>query len=127
QDNVTVAGTLMGLRPGEARRRFPQVISFAELEEFADMPLANYSSGMQVRLAFSTSFQVDADVLLFDEVLAVGDALFQRKCLDTFARLIAAGHTIVYVSHALDTVRQFADRALLLERGETVALGEPDQ
>jgi ABC-type polysaccharide/polyol phosphate transport system ATPase subunit/ABC-type polysaccharide/polyol phosphate export permease len=125
-DNVTVAGTLMGLRSAEARRRFPQVISFAELEEFVDMPLANYSTGMQVRLAFSTSFQVDADVLLFDEVLAVGDALFQRKCLDTFARLIASGHTIVYVSHSLETVRQFADRVLLLDRGRMVELGEPD-
>jgi ABC-type polysaccharide/polyol phosphate transport system ATPase subunit/ABC-type polysaccharide/polyol phosphate export permease len=125
-DNVTVAGTLMGLRPAEARRRLPRVIEFAELEEFVDMPLANYSSGMQVRLAFSTSFQVDAEVLLFDEVLAVGDAMFQRKCLDTFARLIAAGHTIVYVSHSLETIRQFADRALLLERGRMVKMGEPD-
>jgi len=68
RDNVTIAGTLMGLRPDEARRRFPQVIGFAELEEFVNMPLANYSSGMQVRLAFSTSFQVDADVLLFKPV-----------------------------------------------------------
>jgi ABC-type polysaccharide/polyol phosphate transport system ATPase subunit/ABC-type polysaccharide/polyol phosphate export permease len=126
RDNVTVAGTLMGLRPAEARRRFPRVISFAELEEFVEMRLANYSSGMQVRLAFSTSFQVDAEVLLFDEVLAVGDELFQRKCLDTFQRLIAAGHTILYVSHNLDTVRRFADRALLLERGRTIALGDPE-
>jgi ABC-type polysaccharide/polyol phosphate transport system ATPase subunit/ABC-type polysaccharide/polyol phosphate export permease len=126
-DNVMVAGTMMGLRPGEARRRFPQVISFAELEEFADMPLATYSSGMQVRLAFSTSFQVDAEVLLFDEVLAVGDALFRRKCLDAFERLIAAGHTIVYVSHSLDTIEKFADRALLLERGRMVRIGEPQE
>nr|MDQ6914824.1 ABC transporter ATP-binding protein [Actinomycetota bacterium] len=126
RDNVTVAGTLMGLRRAEARRRVPRVIGFAELEEFVDMPLANYSSGMQVRLAFSTSFQVDAEVLLFDEVLAVGDALFQRKCLDTFARLIGEGRTILYVSHSLATVRQFADRVLLLERGRMIQLGEPD-
>jgi ABC-type polysaccharide/polyol phosphate transport system ATPase subunit/ABC-type polysaccharide/polyol phosphate export permease len=126
-ENVAVAGTLMGLRPGEARRRFPEVISFAELEEFADMPIANYSSGMQVRLAFSTTFQVDADVLLFDEVLAVGDALFRRKCLETFERLISRGHTIIYVTHALDTVKRFADRVLLLERGEVVKLGEPEE
>ena len=126
RDNVEVAGTLMGLRPGEARRRFPSVISFAELDEFIDLPLANYSSGMEVRLAFSTSFQVDADLLLFDEVLAVGDEAFKRKCLDTFERLIDRGHTIVYVTHGLDTVRKFADRALLLERGKAVALGEPE-
>ena len=124
-DNVLVAGTLMGLRPAEARRRFPSVIGFAELEEFVEMPIANYSSGMQVRLAFSTSFQVDAEVLLFDEVLAVGDELFRRKCLDTFERLIARGHTIIYVTHSLETVTQFADRVLLLDRGHAVALGEP--
>jgi ABC-type polysaccharide/polyol phosphate transport system ATPase subunit/ABC-type polysaccharide/polyol phosphate export permease len=126
RDNVEVAGTLMGLRPAEARRRFPSVISFAELEDFVEMQLGNYSSGMQVRLAFSTSFQVDADLLLFDEVLAVGDELFRRKCMDTFERLIARGHTIVYVTHSLETVKKFADRVLLLDHGEVVALGEPD-
>jgi ABC-type polysaccharide/polyol phosphate transport system ATPase subunit/ABC-type polysaccharide/polyol phosphate export permease len=125
-DNVTVAGTLMGLRPAEARRRFPRVITFAELDEFVNMPLANYSSGMQARLAFSTSFQVDADVLLFDEVLAVGDELFQRKCFETFQRLIAGGHTVLYVTHSLDTVTRFADRALLLERGRAIAIGGPE-
>jgi hypothetical protein len=91
-DNVTVAATLMGLRPAEARRRFPEVIGFAELEEFVDMKLANYSSGMQARLGFATAIQVDAEVFLFDEVLAVGDALFQRKCFDTFERLVSGGH-----------------------------------
>jgi ABC-type polysaccharide/polyol phosphate transport system ATPase subunit/ABC-type polysaccharide/polyol phosphate export permease len=126
RDNVEVAGTLMGLRPAEARRRFPSVVSFAELEDFVEMQLANYSSGMQVRLAFSTSFQVDADVLLFDEVLAVGDELFRRKCMATFERLIERGHTIVYVTHSLETVRKFADRVLLLDHGRAVALGEPD-
>jgi len=125
-DNVAMAGTMMGLSPAEARRRFPEVISFAELEDFADMPIATYSSGMQVRLAFATSFRVDADVLLFDEVLAVGDEMFQRKCIETFERLIEKGHTIIYVSHSLDTIRKFADRALLLEQGEVVTLGEPE-
>ena len=127
EDNVIMAGTLMGMEPGEAKRRFPQVISFAELEEFADMPIVNYSSGMQVRLAFSTSFQADAEVLLFDEVLAVGDALFQRKCKETFDRLVSTGHTIVYVSHSLDTVAKFADRVLLLDEGRMIALGRPDE
>lgn len=126
-DNVTLAGTLMGLRPADARSRFPRVISFAELEEFVELPIANYSSGMALRLAFSTSFQVDADVLLFDEVLAVGDELFQRKCLETFERLIAEGRTIVYVSHNLETVRQFADRVLLLDHGCAIEIGAPDE
>jgi ABC-type polysaccharide/polyol phosphate transport system ATPase subunit/ABC-type polysaccharide/polyol phosphate export permease len=127
EDNVIMAGTLMGMQPAEAKRRFPQVISFAELEEFAEMPIVNYSSGMQVRLAFSTSFQADAEVLLFDEVLAVGDALFQRKCKETFDRLVSTGHTIVYVSHSLDTVAKFADRVLLLDEGRMIALGEPEE
>jgi ABC-type polysaccharide/polyol phosphate transport system ATPase subunit/ABC-type polysaccharide/polyol phosphate export permease len=126
RDNVEVAGTLMGLRPSEARRRFPSVITFAELEEFVDLQLGNYSSGMQVRLAFATSFQVDAELLLFDEVLAVGDEVFRQKSLATFERLIERGHTIIYVSHALDTVKKLADRVLLLDRGKAVALGEPE-
>ncbi len=126
RDNVEVAGTLMGLRPGEARRRFPSVITFAELEDYVDLQLGNYSSGMQVRLAFATSFQVDAEMLLFDEVLAVGDEVFRQKSLATFERLIERGHTIIYVSHALDTVKKLADRVLLLDRGKAVALGEPE-
>ena len=126
RDNVEVAGTLMGLSPAEARYRFPSVITFAELEEFVDLPLGNYSSGMQVRLAFSTSFQVGAELLLFDEVLAVGDEAFKQKCMATFDRLIERGHTIIYVSHSLDTVRQFSNRVLLLEHGHAVALGDPE-
>src|SRR5688500_12968145 len=127
RDNVEVAGTLMGLGPAEARRRFPSVLTFAELEEFVDLPLGNYSSGMQVRLAFSTSFQVGAELLIFDEVLAVGDEVFKDKCLATFDRLIERGHTIIYVSHALETVKKHADRVLLLDKGRAVALGEPDE
>ena len=125
-DNVTVNGTLLGLSPAEARRRLGSILEFAELEDFAEMKLKNYSSGMQVRLGFATAIQVDADVLLVDEVLAVGDALFQRKCFDTFRRLKDENRTIVYVSHDLSTVKQFADRVLLLERGEVVELDRPD-
>jgi ABC-type polysaccharide/polyol phosphate transport system ATPase subunit len=126
KDNVIVNATLMGLPPGEARRRFADVIAFAELEDFVEMKLKNYSSGMQVRLGFATAIQVDAEILLVDEVLAVGDALFQRKCFDTFRRLIDEGRTIIYVSHDLATVNRFADRALLLENGEMVCLDVPE-
>jgi ABC-type polysaccharide/polyol phosphate transport system ATPase subunit len=125
-DNVTVNATLIGLTPSEARRRFADVIAFAELEEFTEMKLKNYSSGMQVRLGFATAIQVDADILLVDEVLAVGDALFQRKCFDTFRRLKDEGCTIMYVSHDLETVKRFADRALLLDHGRVVDIGRPD-
>jgi hypothetical protein len=121
-----VNATLIGLTTGEARRRFGKVIEFAELEDFVEMKLKNYSSGMQVRLGFATAIQVDADILLVDEVLAVGDAIFQQKCFDTFRRLKDEGRTIIYVSHDLATVQRFADRAILLEAGEIVEMGRPE-
>ena len=96
---------MLGLTPREARERFDEVIEFAELEEFADLKLKNYSSGMQVRLAFSVMIQVDADVLLIDEVLAVGDAAFQQKCFDEFNRLRDEGRTILFVTHDMGAVR----------------------
>ena len=101
------------------------MIEFAELEEFQDLKLKNYSSGMHVRLAFSVAIQVDADILLIDEVLAVGDAAFQQKCFDVFNRLRDEGRTIVFVTHDMGSVNRFCHRALLLERGDVVALGKP--
>jgi ABC-type polysaccharide/polyol phosphate transport system ATPase subunit len=125
RDNVLINGVMLGLSRREAKRRFDQVIAFAELEEFVDLPLKNYSSGMSVRLAFSVAVQVDADVLLVDEVLAVGDAAFQQKCFEQFAQLKAAGKTIVFVTHDMGSVERFCDRAMLLERGNMIGLGEP--
>jgi ABC-type polysaccharide/polyol phosphate transport system ATPase subunit len=125
-DNVTVNATLIGLAPGEARRRFGDIIAFAELEDFVEMKLKNYSSGMQVRLGFATAIQADADILLIDEVLAVGDALFQEKCFDTFRRLKDEGRTIIFVSHDLETVQRFSDRALLLEGAKIAEMGSPE-
>src|ERR671914_921314 len=98
RDNVTINAIMLGLSRREARERFDEIIAFAELEEFLDLKLKNYSSGMSVRLAFSCAIQVDADVLLVDEVLAVGDAAFQQKCFEQFHRLKAAGKTIVFVT-----------------------------
>ena len=95
-------------------------IEFAELEEFIDLKLKNYSSGMHVRLAFAVMIQVDADVLLIDEVLAVGDAAFQQKCFDEFDRMRDEGRTILFVTHDMGAVERFCDRALLLERGRVV-------
>jgi ABC-type polysaccharide/polyol phosphate transport system ATPase subunit len=125
RENVIINAVMLGLTPAEARRRFDEVIAFAELEEFVDLKLKNYSSGMHVRLAFAVMVQVDADVLLIDEVLAVGDAAFQQKCYDEFARMRAEGRTILLVTHAMGLVERFCDRAMLLERGKMVALGEP--
>jgi len=125
RENVLVNAVLLGLSRREARRRFDDIIAFAELEEFLDLKLKNYSSGMHVRLAFAVATQVDADVLLIDEVLAVGDAAFQRKCFDQFHRLKAAGRTIVLVTHDMKSVERFCDRAMLLERGKVIDIGEP--
>jgi ABC-type polysaccharide/polyol phosphate transport system ATPase subunit len=125
RDNVIMNGIMLGLSPREAATRFEDVIRFAELEEFLDLKLKNYSSGMHVRLAFSVMIQVDADILLIDEVLAVGDAAFQQKCFDVFNEKRDAGKTIVFVTHDMAAVERFCHRAMLLERGEIVALGQP--
>ena len=125
RDNVIMNGIMLGLSPREARKRYESVIEFAELEEFKDLKLKNYSSGMQVRLAFSVAIQVDADILLIDEVLAVGDAAFQQKCFDVFTGMREQGKTIVFVTHDMAALRRFCHRALLLERGSMVHVGEP--
>lgn len=125
RDNVIVNAALLGISSSEANRRFPEIIRFAELEQFVALKLKNYSSGMQVRLGFATAIQADAEVFLVDEVLAVGDARFQEKCFDTFRQMKREGHTVVYVTHDLATVERFCDRALWLEDGEVAALGDP--
>ena len=124
-ENVTLNGIMLGLSPREARARYRRVIEFAELEDFQDLKLKNYSSGMHVRLAFSVAIQVDAEVLLIDEVLAVGDAAFQQKCFDVFNRMREEGRTIIFVSHDMGAVTRFCHRAMLLERGGIVAIGDP--
>jgi ABC-type multidrug transport system ATPase subunit len=118
---------MMGLSPREARARYDAVIDFAELREFEELKLKNYSSGMHVRLAFSVAIQVDAEILLVDEVLAVGDAAFQQKCFDVFNRMRDDGRTIVFVTHDMGSLNRFCHRALLLERGSVVHLGEPHE
>jgi ABC-type polysaccharide/polyol phosphate transport system ATPase subunit len=127
RDNVVMNGIMLGLSPREARRRYESVIEFAELEEFKDLKLKNYSSGMHVRLAFSVAIQVDADILMIDEVLAVGDAAFQQKCFDVFNDLRDRGRTIIFVTHDMGSLQRFCHRALLLERGTPVHLGEPHE
>jgi ABC-type lipoprotein export system ATPase subunit len=117
---------MLGLSPREARRRADGIIDFAGLEEFTELKLKNYSSGMLVRLAFSVMIQVDADVLLIDEVLAVGDAAFQQKCYEEFERIRSSGATVLLVTHDMSAVQRFCDRALLLEHGRAVELGDPE-
>jgi ABC-type polysaccharide/polyol phosphate transport system ATPase subunit len=125
RDNVVMNGIMLGLSPRQARERFQHVVEFAELEEFVDLKLKNYSSGMHVRLAFSVMIQVEADILLIDEVLAVGDAAFQQKCFDAFFRMRDEGRTVLFVTHDMGAVQRFCHRALLLERGNVVCIDEP--
>jgi ABC-2 type transport system ATP-binding protein len=124
-DNVILNGVMMGLTPREARRRFDEVMDFADLHDFADLRLKNYSSGMQVRLGFSVMLQVAADVLLIDEVLAVGDAAFQQKCEEALTRLHREGRTIVFVTHSMPLVERFCERAMLLHHGKIARIGDP--
>lgn len=125
RDNVIINAIMLGLTRKEAKRRFDAIIDFAELHDFLDMKLKNYSSGMRVRLAFSVAVQVDADILLIDEVLAVGDAAFQQKCFEQFQAMHAEGRTIVLVTHDMSAIERFCDRAMLLERGDVVNVGDP--
>jgi ABC-2 type transport system ATP-binding protein len=126
RDNALLNATMLGLSPREARRRFDSVIDFAELGEFVDLKIKNYSSGMLVRLAFSVMIHVDAEILLIDEVLAVGDAAFQQKCYDEFERIRRSGATMLFVTHDMSAVQRFCDRAMLLEHGRQVELGDPE-
>jgi ABC-type polysaccharide/polyol phosphate transport system ATPase subunit len=125
RDNVMINAIMLGLTRQQARARFDDIIAFAELEDFLDLKLKNYSSGMTVRLGFSVAIQVDAEVLLIDEVLAVGDASFQHKCFAEFHRLKDEGRTILFVTHDMAAVERFCDRAVLLDHGRMVDIGEP--
>jgi ABC-type polysaccharide/polyol phosphate transport system ATPase subunit len=127
RDNVMINAIMLGLTRKQARERFDEIIAFAELEDFLDLRLKNYSSGMSVRLAFSVAIQVEAEILLIDEVLAVGDAAFQQKCFDEFERLKKAGRTILFVTHDMGSIERFCDRAMLLEKGRTVMVGDPGE
>jgi ABC-2 type transport system ATP-binding protein len=127
RENVELNGVMMGLGRREARRRLDSVLDFAELRDFVDLKLKNYSSGMMVRLAFSVMVEADADVMLVDEVLAVGDAAFAQKCTDVFREKRNAGKTLVLVTHDMATVQAFCDRALLIHDGEQRYLGDPEE
>lgn len=123
RDNVLINGTLLGLSRRDLEERFDEIIAFAELERHVDQRLKNYSSGMQVRLAYSVAIQVPFDILLVDEVLAVGDAKFQQKCARTFDDFQEAGKTLLLVSHSPTAIRDYCDRAILLEDGAIVSIG----
>jgi ABC-type polysaccharide/polyol phosphate transport system ATPase subunit len=127
RDNIRINATLSGLTSRELDKKFERIFEFSELERFVDQKLKNYSSGMLVRLAYSIAIQIPFDVLLLDEVLAVGDENFQQKCFATFDRFKEEGKTVVLVTHALDLLDRFCDRVLLLDHGIVRGIGPPDE
>ena len=125
RENVYLNAALLGIPREDVKKKFDRIVDFAELREFIDMPVKHYSSGMYVRLGFSIAVEVDPDVLLVDEVLAVGDISFQFKCLDRIRDFQKRGKTLLFVSHSLETVEEFCHEAFLIHHGQLVARGEP--
>lgn len=127
RENIFLNGALLGFSRAEMADMYGDIVAFAELERFMDQKLKNYSSGMQVRLAFSIAVKVDSDILLLDEILAVGDAAFQKKCFDYFRELKRSQKTVVFISHDMNAVREYCDRAVLIEKGLVVHAGTAEQ
>lgn len=126
RENIYLNGALLGFSNKEMDAMFDEIVDFAELRDFMDQKLKNYSSGMQVRLAFSIAIRAKGDILLLDEVLAVGDAAFQQKCADYFAS-IKGKQTVVLVTHDMDNVKKYCDRAILIEKGKIKLEGDPEE
>jgi lipopolysaccharide transport system ATP-binding protein len=126
RENIYVNGSILGMRRREIERRFDAIVAFAGMEQFLDTPVKRYSSGMYVRLAFAVAAHLDPEILIVDEVLAVGDATYQRRCIERMTELARSGRTVLFVSHNMDLVQRMCNSAVLLERGEVVAQGAVD-
>jgi ABC-type polysaccharide/polyol phosphate transport system ATPase subunit len=126
RENVFLYGAIMGLKRAQMAARFDQIVEFAEMADWIDEPVKHYSSGMYVRLAFSVAVEVDPDILIIDEVLAVGDAAFQRKCIGRIKEFKRKGKTLLVVSHDLSTIHKISDQLILMEKGQIIAAGDPD-
>ncbi len=127
RDNIYLNGTVLGLTKKQIDEKFNDIVGFSELERFIDQKLKNYSSGMQVRLAFSVAIHANREILLMDEVLAVGDSNFQGKCLEEFNRYHDLGKTVILVSHDISTIQRYCDRAMLLRKGKIEMIGDPEE
>jgi ABC-2 type transport system ATP-binding protein len=127
RENILLNGLLLGLTKRQIKEREESIIEFAELGDFIDSPVKQYSSGMYMRLAFSVATEVDPDILIIDEILGVGDAGFQEKCFDRIEDFRRAGKTILLVSHSMDNIRKLCDRVILLHAGRLVEDGSPDR
>lgn len=127
RENIYLSGTILGLTSKEIDYKFDQIVKFSELDEFIDTPVKHYSSGMYMRLGFSIAVFVEPEILLIDEILAVGDISFQQKCYDKLTEFQKLGVTIILISHSPDIVRHFCKRTLLLENGKIVEFGNTDK
>lgn len=125
RDNVYLNATVLGLTKKQIDRKFDDIMKFSELERFIDQKLKNYSSGMQVRLAFSVAIHANRDILLMDEVLAVGDSNFQHKCLEVFKQFREVGRTVLLVTHDIETAQNFCDRMMSIKSGKLIKIGDP--
>jgi lipopolysaccharide transport system ATP-binding protein len=123
RENIFLNGAILGMKQREIGARFDEIVAFAEVERFLDTPVKRYSSGMYVRLAFAVAAHLDHEILIIDEVLAVGDAAFQKKCLQKFDEITRSGRTVLFVSHALATVARRCVRAILLAKGKVHTIG----
>jgi lipopolysaccharide transport system ATP-binding protein len=125
RENIFLSGAILGMHRAEIERKFDEIVAFSEIQEFLETPLKWYSSGMWVRLAFSVAAHLEPEIMMMDEVLAVGDAAFQQKCLDKMSEIRRQGRTILFVSHDMDAVTRVCRRVVLLESGQVVADGAP--
>src|SRR5476651_270760 len=125
RENIFLNGAILGLTHKEIVEKYHEIVDFAELEKFMDQKLKNFSSGMQVRLAFSIAIQAHNDILLIDEVLAVGDASFQRKCFAVFKDIKKQGKTVIFVTHDMGAVQEYCDRAMMIQDSKIIKIGSP--
>lgn len=123
RENIYLNGAIIGMKREEIKRKFDEIVAFAEVERFLDTPVRYYSSGMYLRLAFAVAGHFEPEILLLDEVLAVGDAAFQRKCLDKMKQISSEGRTVFFVSHNLSSIQELCSRALLIEAGQLIEDG----
>jgi lipopolysaccharide transport system ATP-binding protein len=126
RENVFLNGAILGMRREEIRRRFDEIVAFAEIEKFIDTPVKRYSSGMYMRLAFAVAAHLEPEILIVDEVLAVGDVEFQKKCLGKMDSVAQAGRTVLFVSHNMDAIQQLCPRCIMLDQGQLVIDGDSD-
>jgi lipopolysaccharide transport system ATP-binding protein len=124
RENIFLSGAILGMKKKEINKHFDEIVEFSEVEQFLDIPVKRFSSGMFLKLAFSVMTFLDADILLVDEVLAVGDGDFQKKCIDKIRQIVKSGKTIIFVSHNLDSIASLCPKSILLDHGVMIKYGD---